>query len=278
LSSLLPTIPAGVPPWWYYTAIGLSVVLTGLSKAGFGGGVGILALPLMALVVGPAQMLGITLPLLIVCDILSNLHHLGHYDWKQLRGLLPGAVGGVVLGTAVLWQLRGMPPEQFNHIMSLVIGGICLAVVAMQAYRLTGREVPTLPPHPASAVGVGFVAGTVSTINHSAGPIVTVYLLHAKLPKRLLTGTLLLYFLLINSVKVPTYLFMPLMKAADGSMHPFINAATLHDSIWFIPLIPVGTLLGAWMHHRIPEKPFNAVMYLAAAATAGQMVIKSVMH
>jgi uncharacterized membrane protein YfcA len=262
---LLPTIPAGIVPWVYYLCVGLAVLIIGISKAGFGGGTGILAIPLMALAVGPARMLGLILPLLIACDILSNLHYLGQYDWRRLKHLVIGALVGVAAGTIVLLVLRGMPPREFSGAMNLIIGIICLAVVAMQAWRLTGREIPTLPPHPLSAVSIGLLAGTVSTINNSAGPIVTIYLLHEKLPKRLMMGTLLLYFLLINCAKLPTYIAMGL-----------INARTLHDSIWFIPLIPIGTLMGAWMNKRVPEKPFAAILYIAAAVAAAAMIYKAV--
>jgi uncharacterized membrane protein YfcA len=267
---LLPTIPPGVYPWAYFLCVGLGVLITGVSKAGFGGGVGILAIPVMALVMGPTHMLGVMLPLLIACDIFSNLHHLGHYDWKRLKPLLAGIVIGIALGTAILWAMSGMPPAQFNRWVNGVVGGVCLAVVAMQVYRMTGRELPTLPPHPASGVAVGFSAGAVSTLNHSAGPIVTIYLLQEKLPKRQLVGTLLLYFLIGNTLKLPTYCLLPMV---DGQT--LINASTLKDSIWFIPLIPLGTWLGAWMHHRVPEKPFAAIMYIAAAVSAAQLVYKA---
>jgi uncharacterized protein len=233
--------------------------------------VGILAIPVMALVVKPAHMLGMMLPLLVACDVFSNLHYLGEYDWKRLRWLLPGLIGGIVIGTGVLLVLRGMPPAQFNGVMKGVVGIICLAVVLLQAYRLFGREVPTLPPHPASALAVGGVAGTVSTINHAAGPIVTIYLLQEKLEKRRLVGTLLLYFLIGNAAKLPTYALLP-MPTGGGTLRPLINADTLRDSIWFIPLIPVGTLIGAWMNKRVPEKPFAAIMYIAAAASAAYMI------
>jgi uncharacterized membrane protein YfcA len=42
-----------------------------------------------------------------------------------------------------------------------------------------------------------------------------------------------------------------------------------------IPVLPVGTLSGVWMNRRIPEKPFTVVMYVAAAATAVQMIYKA---
>jgi hypothetical protein len=265
--TMLPTIPSDVAPAWYYLCVGAAVLITGISKAGFGGGMGILAIPLMTLVVGGRQMLGIMLPLLILCDLFANAHHLGHYDWHRLRWLLPGLVVGILIGTGLLLLLRGQPPAQFHRILNGLVGSVCLAIVLLQVYRLTGREVPTLPPHPASATAVGVVAGGVSTLNQSAGPIVTVYLLQEKLEKRMLVGTLLLYFLIGNLLKLPTYLLLPM---ADGK--PIITLDTLRDSIWFIPLIPMGTVFGAWMHHRVPEKPFAAIMYAAAAVAAAKLV------
>ena len=260
-SMIWPQIPEGVSPALYYACVGLAVVVIGISKAGFGGGLGILAVPLMAAVMPPGCMLGVMLPVLIAADILSNLHYLKAYEVRFLRPLLLGAVAGVILGSAGFWILQKADPARFQRWLKILIGVICLVFVAMQAYGLTGRRVPTLPSRPASSVGVGALAGFVSTLSHSSGPIVTLYLLQEKVEKRLLVGTLVLFYLLLNVAKVPTYLIL-------GN----INAATLRDSVWLIPLIPAGTLLGAWLHRRIPEKPFLAILYGFAALTAGHMI------
>ncbi len=256
-----PRIPPEVNPALYYACVGISVLFIGISKAGFGGGTGILAIPLMAAVMPAPRMLGILLPLLIAADILSNLHHLGAYAWRLLRPMLAGAVLGITAGTVVLWLLRRSDPESFQNGLALLVGSICLVFVVVQLYGLTGRKVPTLPPHPASSAAVGGLAGLVSTLSHSAGPIATLYLLQQKVEKRLMVGSLVLFFLLVNIAKVPTFV-----------VQGYINVETLRDSVWFIPLIPLGTLAGAWMNRRIPEKPFAVILYIAAAGTAGHMI------
>ncbi|HLY08347.1 MAG TPA: sulfite exporter TauE/SafE family protein [Planctomycetota bacterium] len=256
-----PQIPEGVTPWVYYGCVGAAVLITGISKAGFGGGIGIVAIPIMSLVMGPRQMLGVQLPLLIACDALSNLHHLRNRDWRILKPLIGGAFIGVILGTLVFWRLQTSDPVRVQHALSLLIGLVCLLFVGIQAWGLTGRTVPTLPTHPASSVAVGTTAGFVSTLSHGAGPLVTLYLLQERLPRQILVGTQVFYFLLVNTSKVPTYL-------AFG----YINRSTLLDSVWFIPLIPVGTLAGAWMNKRVPEKPFAAILYVMAAVTAAHMI------
>jgi uncharacterized protein len=208
--------------------------------------------------------------LLIACDLLANQFYLCEYDLPRLRWMVFGAVAGIGVGTWVFWNLRGMPPESFSRLLNLMVGILCMAIVALQIYRLFGREVPTLPSHPASGVTVGLVAGALSTMNHAAGPITTLYLMQGKLQKRQLVGTLLLYTLIGNTAKLPTFLLMPMPSGQS-----LINAATLRDSIWFIPLIPLGTIAGAWMNRKVPDKPFTAIMYIAAAVMAVQMVYKS---
>ena len=260
-----PQIPAEVDPAAYYILVGLAVVITGIAKAGFGGGIGILAVPLMAAAMPDRihHMLGIMLPTLIAADILSNLHYLKQYEWRLLKPLLVGATLGIASGTVAVWKLQ--QAVEFQNWLRLLVGGICLLFVVVEFYRLGGGRIRMLPPHPGTSVGVGTLAGFVSTLAHSAGPIAALYLLQEKVEKRKLVGTLLLFFLIVNVSKVPTYVFI--IK--------WINLQTLRDSIWFIPLLPVGTLLGAWMHNRIPEKAFAATMYTIAAATAGYMIYRS---
>ena len=234
-----------------------------MSKAGFGGAAGIAAVPLIGAVMPAHHMLGVMLPLLIAADTLSNLHHLKNYEWRFLKPMLGGALAGVVVGSIGFWQLKDNP--HFASGLAILIGAICLLFVGVQVWGLTGRWVPEVPRTTGCSIGVGTVCGLVSTVSHSAGPIATLYMLPEKLDKGRLVGTLLLMFLLVNVSKVPTFVGIG-----------WINGATLRDSIWFIPLIPVGTLAGAWLHKKVPEKPFVIIMYVTAAVTAAHMIWKSI--
>ena len=48
-----------------------AVVITGLGKGGLGGALGMIAVPLMALVIPPVQAAAILLPLLLVMDLFA---------------------------------------------------------------------------------------------------------------------------------------------------------------------------------------------------------------
>ena len=73
--------------------------MTGLSKAGFGGAMGRLAVPLMSLVIAPAEAAGIMLPILCGMDAVGLRRFAGSFDWSNLRIILPGAIVGIALGT-----------------------------------------------------------------------------------------------------------------------------------------------------------------------------------
>jgi uncharacterized membrane protein YfcA len=214
-----------------------------------------------------STMIAVLAVLLVVVDLFANVHYIGEYEWPVLRWLLPGAVIGVVVGMGALLLMRGSDSGTsgtFDRRLSLTIGLICLVFVAAQCWRLLGRPLPTLPTSPSSSLAIGAVAGAVSTISHSAGPILMLYLLQERIDKRHLVGTMLLYTLLINSVKLVSYVWI-------GA----VTWATCRSTWWMIPALPAGTLAGVWMNRRLPEKPFTVIMYLAAAATAAQMIYKA---
>ena len=243
---------------------GIAALLIGLSKAGFGIGGGLVAVPMMALALPTDFVLGVMLPLLIAGDVFANWHHLGHQSWRHLRPLLIGALIGVVLGTLLLIALQLRDRATFDAALDLTVGGVCLAFVVIQVYRLLGGHVPHLPAHPLAGAAAGCLAATVSTLTHSAGMIVSLYLLERRLEKTALTATLVTYFLLINLAKLPTYLWREL-----------ITPQTLVVTGCVALLVPVGTLIGVWLHRRIAQKPFVATLYLLAALAAARMIYRS---
>ena len=83
-------------PWFYLLAIP-AVLIYGIGKGGLGGALGILAVPMMALVIPPTQAAAILLPILLVMDAFAVRHHYRNADGRVLKTMLPGALLGVVL-------------------------------------------------------------------------------------------------------------------------------------------------------------------------------------
>ena len=248
---------------WHLAVIVFAVILLGISKTGFGGGMGVVVVPLLTLAMRPGDMLAVMAILLVAVDLLSNIHYLDSYDWPTLRWLLPGAVVGVAVGMVILHWIDASSPDKaaFDRRLSLLIGLICLTVVILQVIRLAGVQLHSIAHGRTGGVVVGGVSGTVSTVSHTAGPIVMLYMLETRLEKRRLVGTMLLYTLLINALKLAAF-------AVSG----IVTLATLKSTLWMFPLLPVGTIAGAWMNRRLSQKPFAVIMYVTAAYAAGQMI------
>src|SRR5919107_5266049 len=83
-------------PLFYAVAVP-AVILVGLSKGGFRG-LGLLSLPLMALVISPVRAAAIMLPILIVQDTVAVWAYRSQWDGRNLIILLPSAGVGVILG------------------------------------------------------------------------------------------------------------------------------------------------------------------------------------
>ena len=240
----------------------------GIAKSGFGGGVGILAVPLIANAMPADRALGVMLPILIVADLFAVYQHRRQQSWPHLRPALLGGIVGIGLGTLLLFIMidgsnKTESSENVSAVLSILVGSICLLMVAVQVYRMLGGRVPHMPGNKATGVGVGAAAGFVSMLAHAAGPIMSVYWLDQRLGKRLLTGSLVLYFFLVNTLKLPSYFALA-----------WITWGSLKESVVFALFVPIGSLLGIVMHHRIPEKPFTAVMYGGAAVAGGWLIVK----
>src|SRR5215213_2148747 len=90
----------------FYAAAIPAVTLMGLAKGGFSG-IGLLALPLMALVVSPVQSAAILLPLLIVQDVVSVFAYRHSWDRRNLAILVPSAGVGILAGYFLAaWVVR----------------------------------------------------------------------------------------------------------------------------------------------------------------------------
>ena len=69
-----------------------AVLLMGVAKAGFGGGIGIIATPLLALAMPVADAAALMLPLLIACDVFAIRHYREIMTARVSRGFCPAPV------------------------------------------------------------------------------------------------------------------------------------------------------------------------------------------
>jgi len=230
-----------VDPWFFAAAIP-AVLIMGISKSGFSGGVGILAVPLIALFVSPVQAAAVMLPILMVMDVINIWAYRGSWHNRNLIILLPGAALGIGIGWATFHLVD-------DNAVRLLLGAISIAFGL--SYFAGGRAAEK-PRSPAPWIGAvcGTIAGFTSFVAHAGGTPVKVFLLPQRMDKTLFVGTNVIFFFVVNQLKLIPY----------GALGQF-STANLALSAVLLPLAPLGTWLDLKLHHRISEQLFYRICY-----------------
>jgi len=246
---------------------GLAALFIGLSKAGFGGGLGMLTTPLCVLAFGPKNAIGILLPLLCAGDLFTLCHYWGKWERKNLVYLLPGVVVGVVIGVRLIGRFSARE-------LNLAIGLLAIAFVAFQLVKeIVFRAEGAFAPNHGLGVPCGIAAGITSTFAHGAGPVVSMFLIPQRLPKVIYVGTTVLLFTWINWIKLP---FFCLDRGwIDWAWLPaegIINRRTLVLSALYLPAVPAGVWLGVWLNRKFSEEGFLKTIYALVFLAGLQLV------
>lgn len=237
-------------PAFYAVAVP-AVLLTGLSKAGFGG-FGALAVPLMALAVPVPQAAAIMLPLLMAMDAMGLASLLKHRDRALLRLLLPAGLLGTVVGTLMF----GVLPAQG---VAGVVGIITLAFLAVRLVFPPKADAP--PPSRGLGFVLGVMSGFTSFVAHAGGPPVAFYLMPQRLAPLVFSATTAVFFAVINASKWLPYAWLGL-----------IDGTNLLTSLALAPLAPVGVWLGLRWVRRIDPALFYRLFHIGLALTGVKLV------
>jgi len=234
----------------------LAALFVGISKAGFGGGLGMLTTPLCVLAFGAKDAIGILLPLLCAGDLFSLYHYWGRWDRTNLKYLLPGVVVGVVVGVQLIGRFSARE-------LNFAIGLLAVLFVLFQLVReAVFRAEGSFAPNHLMGVPCGLGAGITSTFAHGAAPVVSMFLIPQQLPKVIYVGTTILIFTWINWIKLPFFcLDSRLVGWTWLPSEAIINARTLATSGIFLPFVPVGVWLGVWLNRKISETWFARIVY-----------------
>lgn len=230
-------------PWFYVVAIP-AVILFGISKGGFGGGFGVVAVPLMALVISPVQAAAIMLPILCVMDLFAIRRFRGRWVLPELKVLIPASLLGIAVGTVLFGYLSAAA-------IRLIVGVVAITFTLhywLSRWRPTAATSGLFPRH-YGIVGGG-AAGFTSFIAHAGGPPVNMYLLRRSLNRTEFVATTVLFFAVVNYVKLIPYGWL-------GQL----DTSNLMTAVVLSPLAPIGVEIGHFLHHRISDRFFFGLMY-----------------
>ena len=236
-----------LPPGFNVLAV-VTAILVGVAKTGVSG-MAILVVPLIAMVFPAKESVGALLPMLITGDVLAVIYYRQHAQWGQLIKLVPGVAAGMLIGSMFLAQLDNESMRiflAFFVLLLLVIEGItrCLNLNEFKRLRVV-------------AILIGTMAGFGTTVGNSAGPIMGIYLIMMGLDKIQIMGTGAWFFLIVNTSKLPIFIY-----------HDMIDAEKLWFFAFMLPFIVLGTYFGRRLLTVLSQRIFNVLVLLFAGLSS----------
>jgi uncharacterized protein len=232
-------------PLFYLVAIP-AVISIGIAKAGIGG-TGGLATPLMALAVSVPQAAAVLLPIICVADIFAIYAFRKTWDKRNLIIMIPGATIGIVVGTL---GFKYLDPAAIK----LIIGSIAVVFASLRFLDFV-RQKAIPPPTEPNVIKGGFwcaICGFTSFVAHSGSPPLNVYMIPQRLDKTMYMGTLAIFYTYVNYAKIGPYWWL-------GQFH----VTNLSTSLILLPVVPIGILIGMWIHRKVDDVLFyRAIMTL----------------
>lgn len=245
-------------PAFYAVAIP-AVILTGISKAGLGGAVGSLSVPLMSLAIAPPQAVAVMLPILMAMDAMGLVAFRNRVDWRILKLALPGGLAGILVGWLLFGELDDRWIRALIGVEALVFG-VHKLLEGQAAW--TG---PARPPRKGPALFWSALSGFTSFVSHAGGPPILQFLMPLKLHREIFVGTLAWFFAAINFAKIVPYAHLGLLDWTN-----------LDTAIALAPVVPVGYLIGLRLLKRIPASLFVRVATIGLMATGVKLLYDAV--
>lgn len=234
----------------FYSMTVVALMLIGLAKGGLGGTLGSLAVPLMALVMPADKVIGLLLPLLMIADLFAVASHWRRWETRLVLLLLPAAVVGITIGVFFISRVS-------SETLRTALGLIVLLFVAYKVLEQRIFGAITYHPKKWHGIAAGSVAGFTSGVAHTGGPPITIYLLMQDLQPRTFVATSVLFFTVVNWIKVPYYFYAGLF-----------DFQLLSQVLWLIPVLPLGVLIGRWGVDKVDKELFNRIIIVVLAISA----------
>jgi uncharacterized protein len=255
---------------WLFAIV--AALCLGMSKTGFTG-MSMLGVTLMAEVWPARESTGVILPMLIFGDFFAVSLFSRHALWPEVWRILPPAFLGVIIGFGIFELLPGA-------VFAPVIGWIVLLLVVLQVWRRSAaasRSLAQLSGEATTSSGedqskgklervslrwsLGALAGATTMLANAAGPVMTIYLLAARLAKYEFMGTSAWFFCLINLLKLPFSYSLGL-----------INLNSLSFNLILLPAVALGALAGQRLLNIVPQLWFERLLLASAALAALRLI------
>jgi hypothetical protein len=229
-------------PIHVYVVVAFVMFLVGMSKGGLGAMLSAITVPLLALVLPVKDVIGMMPPVLMFADLFAVGVHWKKWNTGIVLLLIPASLVGLTIGTLFL---ANAPARWIRVVLGIIM--ILFAIYKLLEDRLLSGL--TYKPRKWHGLLAGSVAGFTSSVAHSGGPPVGMYLLLQDLRPRVFAATSAFFFFILNYIKVPFYL------AAD-----VFNLELLWQLLWLLPLVPLGVWVGKRLVVRVSKERYDRII------------------
>jgi hypothetical protein len=223
--------------------LALAAAFVGVAKTAVPG-IGALSVAIFAAVLPARESTGAILPLLMVGDVLGVAIYRRDAQWGALIRLMIPIVVGTLAGVGFVYLADDLVMRRTIGVVLLVLVGVHLAL----ARRWGGA--PGAPGRLAAG-GYGWLAGFTTMVANAAGPVMSLYLLAARLDKRAFLGTMAWFFALVNLAKLPFSVGLGL-----------IDRSSLLLDAALAPLVVLGALAGRVLVRRVSQALFERLVLI----------------
>ncbi len=217
----------------------LIIFLSTLVRSTFGFGNALIAMPLLALVIGVKGATPLVALAGLVISLIMLIQEWRELVWKDTLVLLISSLAGLPLGLLLLTVL---PETVVRTILGLILIGFGI-------YNLLGVKLPVLE-RPVLAVPFGFLAGILGGAYNANGPPIVIYGVMRGWKKEAFRASLQGFFF-VSSV----------MIVAGHALSGFWSRQTMTAFFASLPAVILAVFLGEKFAKKITQENFNRVIY-----------------
>lgn len=236
----------------------LVVVAAYTVQTATGFGAMVVCLTFGAQLIGLDQVIRLMVPLSFLQTGYIVIRHRDGIEWDLLlKRIVPLMALGMASGFLLLTKVGG-------PWLGLAFGLMVLTLSARDLHHLrvggAGPEKPISKPASATAM---LGAGVVHGIYAAGGPLLVYAVGREGLDKKQFRSTLSMVWILLNVILITRFVL-----AGE------YDRAVALDVLLLVPTVPLGILLGEWVHHKIDERHFRIAVLLLLAAAAISLIVR----
>jgi uncharacterized protein len=226
-----------------------AVFFVALAKAGFGGMIGSLAMPLVASVSDIPTAISVLLPTYVVMDLIVAWTYRKSVPLGFVWPMAASGVAGVILAAIVFRLVETTYLAIFLGGMSLVIGIKFFVQKARDGQKVIPVPDPTIRNWP-RIIGLNGASGFTSFFLMGEAPV-QLFMLPFRMAPQVYVAVLVWFFAIVNWAKIPIVLGMGI-----------VTLDSLWVSLMLLPIMPLGIMFGKYINTRLPKEPFYVVVHV----------------